>query len=198
LNPRTFSLVPFRGEEDLPDLAITGTIGRSADTFSIACAIAGNLSVLAVPAAAESPERRGRLWEETCLELFVGAKGSDGYWEFNLSPAGHWNVYRFASYRDGMREETAFPSLPFRIRAEPDALRFSLDLEPGKILPPGEAVEAGVCAVLRTTAGGTSHWALDHPGPRPDFHRRDGFALTIPFPTSRRRRNPYRRSPSRR
>jgi hypothetical protein len=179
LNPRTFSLAPFRGEESLPDLAITGTIGRSAETMSIGCAVAGNLSALAVPAAAVSRERKDRLWEETCLEFFLGAKGSEGYWEFNLSPAGHWNVYRFASYRKGMREEPAFPSLPFGIRSEPGVLRLSLGLDLGRILPAGATVEAGVCAVIRTTTGGTSHWALAHPGPRPDFHRRDGFALTL-------------------
>jgi len=180
LNLQNVSLVPFRGGEGPPDLAITGSIGRSADTLSIGCAVSGNLSALAVPPAAESPERKDRLWEETCLELFLGAKGSGGYWEFNLSPAGHWNVYRFASYRKEMREEPAIASLPFRVRAEPDALRISLDLELGKILPAGEVVEVGVCAVIRTTTGGTSHWALIHPGPRPDFHRRDGFSLTLP------------------
>jgi hypothetical protein len=120
-----------------------------------------------------------RLWEETCLELFLGAKGSGRYWEFNLSPAGHWNVYRFTSYREGMQEEPALSSLPFGVRIEPGILRLSLDLDLRKILPAGEAVEAGVCAVIRTATGGTSHWALAHPGPRPDFHRRDGFALTI-------------------
>ena len=44
------------------------------------------------------PRRRDRLWEETCLELFLGEEGSERYWEFNLSPAGHWNVYRFEFY----------------------------------------------------------------------------------------------------
>jgi hypothetical protein len=55
-----------------------------------------------------------------------------------------------------------------------------MDLDLGKILPAGETVEVGVCAVIRTETGGTSHWALAHPGPRPDFHRREGFALTLP------------------
>jgi len=180
LNVRNVSLVPFCGGEGLPDLAITGTIGRSADTLSIGYVVEGNLSALAVPATAEWPERKDRLWEETCLELFLGAKGSERYWEFNLSPAGHWNVFRFASYREGMQEEPAYSSLPFGVRTEQDALLLSVDLELRKILPAGEAVEVGVCAVFRTTAGGTSHWALAHPGPRPDFHRRDGFALTLP------------------
>jgi len=180
LNPRNFSLTPFQRAEDRPDLTIAGTIGRSADTLSIRYAVAGNLSVIAVPAAAVSPERKDRIWEETCLELFLGTKGSEAYWEFNLSPGGNWNVYRFTSYRAGMREETAFSSLLSRVQIEPDVLRLSLEMDLRKILPPEQALEAGVCAVLRTTAGGRSHWALAHPGPRPDFHRRDGFALTLP------------------
>ena len=52
----------------------------------------GNLSKVEIPAAAETPRRRDRLWEETCLELFLGTADSGEYWEFNLSPAGHWNV----------------------------------------------------------------------------------------------------------
>ena len=43
---------------------------------------------------------------------------------------------------------------------------------------PGRAV-SGATAVIRSATGKTTHWALAHPGPRPDFHRRDGFALTV-------------------
>jgi hypothetical protein len=146
----------------------------------IGYALLGELSEIAIPAPGEMPGRKDRLWEETCLELFLGRKESRRYWEFNLSPAGHWNVYRFSSYRWGMREEPAFSSLPFRVLPNPDALRFSMDLELGKILPAGSDIEIGVCAVIRTKTGRTSYWALAHPGSRPDFHRRDGFALTIP------------------
>ena len=180
MNPLHFSLKPFQGKEDRPGIAISGTIGRRADTLSVGWAIQGDIPALAIPAPERPPARVDRLWEETCLELFLGAKGSEGYWEFNLSPAGHWNVYRFATCREGRQEEPSFPSLPFGVRIGPDILRLSLDLDLGKILPAGETVEAGVCAVIRTATGGTSHWALTHPGPRPDFHRRDGFALTIP------------------
>lgn len=180
MNLRSFSLTPFPGVEHPPEVGITGTIGRRGTTLSIGCALLGNLSGLAIPEPVESAGRRERLWEETCLEMFLGAKGSGRYWEFNLSPAGHWNVYRFTSYRKRMREEPAFASLPFRVRAEPQALRLSLELDIGKILPAGDVVEAAVSAVIKTLDGATSHWALVHPGPRPDFHRRDGFALSIP------------------
>ena len=176
---RNFSLVPFPGQVDLPDIGISGTIVRRVDALSVGWAVRGDIPALAIPEREGPPARKDRLWEETCLEFFLGAKGSDRYWEFNLSPSGHWNVYRFTSCREGRQEEPAFPSLPFRVRAERAALRLSLELVLRKILPAGEAVEVGVCAVIRTTTGGTSHWALAHPGPRPDFHRRVGFALTI-------------------
>lgn len=179
MNLQSFSLMPFRAEENRPDIRITGTIGQRANTLSISYALLGNLSELAMPASGKLPERKDRLWEDTCLEFFLGIKDSKPYWEFNLSPAGHWNVYRFTAYREDMREEPAFTSLPFRIRTEPGALRLSLDLGLGKIIPAGKTVEVAISAVIKTVAGTTSHWALVHPGPRPDFHRRDGFVLNI-------------------
>lgn len=182
MKPQNFSLQPFPGEEIGLDLQIHGTIGRRGNIVSLACELLGTLSGLSIPAPARLPGRRACLWEETCLELFLGEYGSKRYWEFNLSPAGHWNVYRFTSYRKEMREETEFSSLPLSIRTGPGTLRLSLDLNMETILPPGMAIEVGVSAVLRTVEGRSSHWALTHPGPRPDFHRRDGFPLKIPGP----------------
>lgn len=175
-----FSLTAFPGEEGLPELRLGGTIGRQAEILSIGYAIEGDLSRLSLPAPAPKPERKDHLWEETCLELFLAAPGSEIYWEFNLSPSGHWNAYRFASYREGMREEEAISSLPFLVRLEAGVLRLSLALDLGGIVAAGMDVEVGICAVVRTTAGKASHWALSHPYPVPDFHRRDGFALIIP------------------
>ena len=79
-----------------------------------------------------------------------------------------------------MREEPAFPFLPFRVRKQPGVVLFSLDLEIGRVIPPAAPIEIGVSAVLSTVTGRRSHWALLHPGPRPDFHRREGFAVKIP------------------
>lgn len=175
-----FSLSPFPGEEAPPGLRIGGSIARRADTLSLDCSLEGGLPRLALPAPAARPERRNRLWEETCLELFLAAAGSEGYREFNLSPSGHWNVYLFRSYREGMREDDAVAALPFRVSIEPDALRIEAALDIGRIVPAGKVVEAGVCAVVRSVEGRTSHWAAAHTGRRPDFHSRDGFVLKIP------------------
>jgi hypothetical protein len=114
------------------------------------------------------------------MEFFLAQPGSPSYREFNLSPSGHWNVYRFESYREGMREEERVPGLPFRVTRDGERLRLFLETDIGKLLirPVGE-IEAGICAVLRSAAGGASHWALAHPCPRPDFHHRGGFLLKI-------------------
>lgn len=135
---------------------------------------------MSIPAAAEAPRRQDRLWEETCLELFLGTADSGEYREINLSPAGHWNVYRFTSYRKGMMEEPAITLLSFDVRRDPEALLLAAQIGIGKIAPAGKDLAAGVAAVIGTTDGGKSHWALAHPASRPDFHRRDGFALFLP------------------
>ncbi len=176
----TFPLFPFPGESTLPELTVSGAIGLLAGTLTIRHTIEGDLSGLAIPLPAEKPERRNRLWEESCLEFFIGETESAGYLEFNLSPAGHWNVYRFDACRNGMREDEGFDVLPFRVTREPGTLTLTLAVDLGRLFPPGIPLSAAVAAVVRTSAGDTSHWALAHPGPAPDFHRRDGFLLDLP------------------
>lgn len=177
---RTCSLVPFPGEGDPPDLAITGIIRRGARRLFVEYALRGELSELKIPTPNERPARKDRLWEATCLELFLGEEDSERYWEFNLSPSGDWNVYRFTAFREGMQEEQAFSRLPFRVRIDPRILQLSLELDVGKIIPAASGIEASISAVIESENGFRSHWALCHPGLRPDFHRRDGFRLKIP------------------
>jgi hypothetical protein len=180
MHPRRFLLNPFPGERYPAGVTIGGSIARRADTLSVRFEVRGNLPKVSIPAAAEAPRRRDRLWEGTCFELFLGTADSGRYREFNLSPAGHWNVYRFTRYREGMREERAFTALPFAVRIGPDSLDLSMALDAGTIIPAGETIEAGVAAVIETIDGGKSHWAPVHPASRPDFHRRDGFVLILP------------------
>jgi len=175
-----FFLKPFPGEGNPAGLTIGGSIARRADTLSVRCEVRGDLSKVSIPAAAEAPRRKDRLWEETCLELFLGTADSWEYREFNLSPSGHWNVYRFTRYREGMREEPAIASLSIDVRRDSKALLLTADIGIGKIVPADKDLAAAVAAVIGTIDGGKSHWAPVHPASRPDFHRRDGFALTLP------------------
>ncbi len=119
------------------------------------------------------------LWQETCFELFLSTRGSDGYWEFNLSPSGNWNVYRFNSYRKGMREEEAYTGLPFSIEVREDSLVVSLETDISALIREDQQIDAGIAAVVRMTDGTISYWALTQLGPKPDFHRRDGFIMKL-------------------
>jgi len=176
---RNFSLEPFRSTGVLPDLLITGSIARCANTLVIDYRLYGHLERVAIPSPANIPARRHGLWQETCMEFFLGIKNSPGYWEFNLSPAGHWNVYRFSAYRQGMQEEMAFRELPFSVRSRRDSLSLALAFPLGPIVEVGQPLEAGISAVIKDRGGEATLWALIHPGPQADFHRRDGFALEL-------------------
>ena len=123
--------------------------------------------------------RENALWEKTCFEFFVAPKGSKGYWEFNLSPGGNWNVYRFESYRRGMVEESAFGSLPFHVSRRPGFLRLDLAVDLECLALPPRPLEIAVAAVIRNIRGETSYWALTHPETHPDFHQRDGFIIEL-------------------
>ena len=123
MTAREFRLYPFPGTAPRFPLEITGTITRRDHTLVLRYELRGDLEALSLPGPAAHPGRLDGLWQETCLEFFLAPPDSPRYWEFNLSPAGHWNVYRFRDYRQGMTEAAAFTALPFSVLREPASLR---------------------------------------------------------------------------
>jgi len=179
MNGRDFSLKPFSPISPGLDFTITGNITRRADILAIRYELRGKLAELVIPAPAGIPARRHGLWEATCCEIFLGVKDSPRYWEFNLSPAGHWNVYRFAGYRQGMAEEEAFTSLAFSVRRRPDSLGVALELEIEKIVAVDQPLTVAPAAVIEFRDQGLTYWALTHPGAEADFHWRDSFQVEL-------------------
>jgi hypothetical protein len=178
MSDQIFSLQPF-SKGPSSDLEIIGTVARRANVLTISYSLLGDLTdvVIAPPA---TPTRQSQLWEATCFEFFLGTKNDKQYWEFNLSPAGHWNIYCFDTYRQGMKEETAFPTLPFSVQTEPDALSIALKLNLGAVFAASQALEMAIAVVVKHSSGDTSYWALKHPGKEADFHLRDSFTLKLP------------------
>ena len=179
MNGQDFSLQPFSPISPPLNFKITGHIARRPRQLAIRYDLRGNLAELMIPAPADMPARRHGLWEETCFEFFLGVKDAPRYWEFNLSPAGHWNVYRFAGYRRGMAEEIALTSLPLSVRHRPDSLQVALELDVEKIVTADQPLRVGIAAVIQLAGGGLTYWALIHPGPQADFHRRDSFLVEL-------------------
>lgn len=179
MNSRQFSLIPFLTADPPPPVELFAAVARHFTTLFVKYELLGALEEIIIPVAENMPLRKNALWEETCFEVFLGVNDSDHYWEFNLSPSGNWNVYRFDSYRQGMQEEKAFGSLPFSVERRSGVLSLSLEIDMAKIIPSCDAVRAGVSAVIRKGDGRLTYWALDHPGPQADFHRRDGFIAEL-------------------
>ena len=150
----------------------------------------GDIARLRVPDDVAA-RRADQLWEHTCFEAFVAAAAQTAYREFNFSPSGLWASYAFADYRQrcdaddcddcGDRSDTSEAPL---IATRRYAGRLEVDATiPASALPAcrGE-LRIALCAVVEaadTVDGGHSYWALRHPLAHPDFHHRDGFALTL-------------------
>jgi hypothetical protein len=179
MNDRSFSLQPFPSSSPLPDIEITGQIAKHGNTLTIAYQLLGALAEIAIASRSAQPTRQHELWQETCFEFFLGTPNTPQYWEFNLAPAGDWNVYRFESYRQGMEEEMAFESLPFSVQKRSNTFLVDLKLNLDPIVSSETKLHMAISSVIQTQNGEISYWALTHPGLEADFHRRDGFAIAL-------------------
>jgi hypothetical protein len=176
---QSFTLRPFPGEAPRFPLEIAGAIGRRAPILSLRYELRGDLAALALPDPADRPARRDGLWQETCFEIFLAPRSSPQYWEFNLSPAGHWNVYAFEAYRQGMHEESTLTALPFSVLRTSASLLVTLEVDMSGFISSAQPLDAAISAVIKSQGGSLTYWALTHPGPQPDFHRRDTFIIEL-------------------
>jgi hypothetical protein len=184
LNRQFFILRPFHGDaENAPNIQITGCIARGAEAIAINYQIAGKCAALDLPEVTGVRERRNFLWKATCFELFIKEMDAEEYLEINLSPAGHWNIYRFDGYRTGMREEMRIVAPAVHVDdKKPDAWNISTEIHINSILTaslPIQPIQVAVSVVIKTVMGHISHWALTHPGVEPDFHHRDNFVIRL-------------------
>ncbi|MCC5625509.1 hypothetical protein LC574_31245, partial [Nostoc sp. CHAB 5715] len=92
---------------------------------------------------------------------------------------GHWNVYRFDGYRQGMQEETAFENLAFNVHNQADGLILVLDVDLDKIVSAEQAIEVGITTVIKDRNGEVTYWALTHQVAEADFHLRDSFIIEL-------------------
>ena len=173
-----FALQPFG--EVAPAITITGELVRSADnTLTVRFVVGGAVNSLSIANPAASPERRDLLWQTTCLEFFLGVAGATNYFEFNLSPAGHWNLYAFDNYRAGMRPVATVTALPFTVEHGVEALTLTLRFNLSTLVPTEQALDVSVTSVIEERGGDITYWALIHSHSNADFHRRDSFVGSL-------------------
>jgi hypothetical protein len=117
------------------------------------------------------------LWQHTCCEAFITGPGAS-YREFNFSPSGQWAVYDFSDIRqhNAAYVPTAAPTIS--IATDDASLSLHAHL-PVALLPSGDTLHLGLSAVIESSDGYLSYWALVHTKARPDFHCHDAFALSL-------------------
>jgi hypothetical protein len=174
-----FGLQPFPTEDRLPEIEMISAIDRQDNLLSIEYQLRGDLHMVEIAPAAVQPTRKHDLWETTCFEFFLGIPGNSDYWEFNLSPAGDWNIFHLDDYRQGLRPELAFTSLLFTIDRQANLLSLNLEFDLGKIIAAEQPLEVSVTAVIKPVQGEINYWALTHCGSIADFHLRDSFTIKI-------------------
>jgi hypothetical protein len=174
-----FQLYPFSTNDRLPAIEISGKIDRHDGLLAIEYQLIGDLTQVEIPAPVELPTRKFHLWEATCFEFFLGIPGDRNYWEFNLSPTGDWNIFHLDDYRQGLRDEPAFTSLPFKIEQQPNSFSLFLEFDLTKIILEAQDLEVSVTTVIKSLPGELSYWALTHNGTEADFHRRDSFIIRV-------------------
>jgi hypothetical protein len=177
--PQQFSLQPFPAPNPPRDLQLTVTITRQANVLALRYELSDPRGQVVIPPRAKFPSRKDNLWQTTCFEFFVAARGATPYWEFNLAPSGDWNVYRLESYRAGLREESMFDELPFGINRSADSFTLEIEIDWGKIIAPTQSIELSATAVIEGANGALSYWAIAHRGQKPDFHLRNSFVVTL-------------------
>lgn len=163
----------------LPVRGVAALVRRTGGTILLTFRLEGDLSRIRIPAPRTA--RIGHeLWRHTCFEAFVGVEGRQAYHEFNFSASGEWTVYAFSDYRQGgpVTDEAMDPQIAVRIDADRLELDALIRLDRFSAAHSAAPLRVGLAAIMETEDG-FSYWALRHPPGKPDFHRIEGFVLTL-------------------
>jgi hypothetical protein len=147
-------------------LSVSAALRRRGLRLQLAFSVRGGCPEPPLPGALF---RADELWRHTCLELFAGVPGADGYLEFNFAPDGRWNSYRFAAYRDGMAKEGGAALHLVKRTRLPEGWQWFFDA----VLPEDVARIPLLCApaaIIEEESGALQYFAPSHPDDRPDFH----------------------------
>jgi hypothetical protein len=174
-----FALQPFPATSNLPQIEINGRVNRKDQMLSIDYQLFGDLNAISIDPLTSVPSRQFHLWEATCFEFFIGIPGDANYWEFNLSPSGNWAVFALDDYRQGLRNELAFASLPFKVDRYPNYITLSLEFDLSELILSEQDLEMSVTTVIKSSQDDLSYWAISHSGKQADFHLRDNFVISL-------------------
>lgn len=173
-------LSPFKPQPWLADTQLSGVAQWKQGHLHVRFALHAPEDAVRRSSGCGAVRRCDALWQSTCFEAFLAVPGEEHYWEINLSPCGHWNVYALSGYRRNLTAEPSIKALPYSLRAQPGELHVAFWLDLRGLVAPQSALELSLSAVLDHPRHGCSYWAWQHSGSEADFHCRSSFQLQKP------------------
>lgn len=171
------NLVPFNADATLSSIEVKTQVDEKIWAWEFK--LNGDLSKIILPTFTHQSKRQDELWKSTCFEAFV-AISQNNYIEFNFSPTGNWNCYRFSGYRENMRQFSEIELLDFTILSNNSENQGNYHCRMSvKLANPLPISKMGMTAVIQTTNGNINYWALKHGGEKADFHREQDWLFSF-------------------
>ena len=175
-----FRLHPFEAGAVSADLRLDGRVGAATRSAQPSLSPGG-----APGGGADAPPGRG---PRAAVTSSGPAPASSASWPSRGSAPTGRSICRPPDTGTSMPSRTTAPACGRRLPAKPSrprpevgerslTLRVTVPLPPA--IPTGAPLRLGISAVIEAPGEELSYWALAHPGPEPDFHRRDGFLLRL-------------------
>lgn len=176
---QNFFLHPFGPLDEASNMLVSGCVRRCQNRLSLWFHLTETETLHLPSHKNTSCLRKRELWKDSCFELFFSGSDSPVYWEVNLAPEGHWDVYRFQNYREGMVREERIQMPCSTIFQADGSFTLHCHLYLDNLGLENYPLCVGVSCVLRHRGNNLSYWALAHNQVQPDFHDRSAFRITL-------------------
>lgn len=170
-----FSLIPF-SELNSPPIILTSELNENEESLFVSYKLTGNLSEIDLEDGHSNHQRKSKLWEKTCFELFIKNE-QNAYLEFNFSSIFEWNVFYFEKQGNPLKEYKNCDSIKIDILRSLDIFHIIVEIDKRKI-PIDFKIhqrDVGITSVIKDKKGHLSYWALSHEDTKPNFHHFDSF-----------------------
>ena len=155
------------------ELTIVSRLTFDSNNISLHFKISGAVKKYQIPLK-ENLKRANNLWKATCFELFLANSKTQSYYEINISPTLHWNIYRLETYRAEPKELISSSKPIIEIKEDEKSYEIDFELE-CKELDLVEFDQYNLAVILLNKQNEREFWAVNPVGERPDFHDRGGF-----------------------
>lgn len=174
------SLVPHPTAGSSPALDIYAVaLFQSGGRVTFRYRVRGEVSRIRLPTA-HAGERADELWRHTCFEAFIAPPNAERYIELNFAPSTAWAAYTFDQYRIGMKPLPVIRPPTIRLTVQDNLLALDVTAQMRSL---AANWRVGLTAVIETTDGRVTHWAVAHPNAKPDFHDANGWSAGFQRPT---------------